>query len=463
MAAMTTVFAFYALMVSDFKAFYEFGFIAGTGVFFSLLSMYLVFPSLLIVAERLGVYRPKARLVSELRIASGTNVFPNPKRFMIAVGVIILVAAVGITRMQFEDDFSKLRAHLPELQPVKDDITRVFPLRSDRAVVFIESLEDVAAVVEAVEGIRQQSVDVSSIEAVKSIYDLVPDRAEQKDRLHEIMMIEEQIEEAVRLLEDFSEEDQEQIASLQDFLAYTGIGELTPEELPEALKLVYTGVSDSGGYLVYIYNTKSVAKLADAQEFVDDIREIEANGKIFYPATEAMVFVDMLNLMKGEAVLSISAVLACLFIMLVVVYRNVVRALVNLAPIVLGMLVMFGVMGFFNIKLNIFNMVVLPTVLGIGIDNAIHIFHRYQEEGRHGVLRAVRTTGMAACLSTLTTMFGFAGMLSANNNGLASLGLVACIGLSCCLLASLTFFPALVQLRDNWRSAPNLAAAAPAK
>ncbi|HAY45184.1 MAG TPA: hypothetical protein DCY55_02750 [Gammaproteobacteria bacterium] len=461
MAAITTVIAFYALMVSDFKAFFEFGFIAGTGVLLSLISMYLVFPSLMLLAEKIKLYKPKKNKGGQSKeLATGlvanreiNKPMAKPALWVIGTLVVCLVASSGISKVRFEDDFSKLRAEIPQLQPVKDDINKVFPLRTDRAVVFIESLEDVAAVVEAVESIRQQSVDVSSIEAVKSIYDLVPDKAEQEARLAEITLIEKQIEEAVRLLEDFNEEDQQQIESLQEFLAYTGIGELTPEELPEALKLVYTGVSDSGGYLVYIYNTKSVAKLADAQEFVDDIREIKANGKTFYPATEAMIFVDMLNLMKSEAATSIGAVLVSLFIMLLLVYRRPSKAALALSPIIVGMIVMFGLMGFWEIKLNIFNMVVLPTVLGIGIDNAIHIYHRYDEEGRNGILKAIRTTGMAAVLSTMTTMFGFAGMLSAGNNGLVSLGLVACIGLLCCLVASLTFFPAVIQLMDNRKSA----------
>jgi predicted RND superfamily exporter protein len=463
MAAITTVIAFYALMVSNFKAFYEFGFIAGTGVLLSLISMYLVFPSLMLLAEKVKLYKPKKfkgnlnQNAAEGLVTNRVANKPMAKPFVWVIGTIIvcLISSVGISQVRFEDDFSKLRANLPQLQPVKDDINKVFPLRTDRAVVFIESLEDVAAVLEAVESIRQQSVDVSSIEAVKSIYDLVPDKAEQEARLAEIVLIEEQIEESVRLLEDFNEEDQNKIESLQEFLTYTAIGELTPEELPEALKLVYTGVSDSGGYLVYIYNTKSVAKLADAQEFVDDIREISANGKTFYPATEAMIFVDMLNLMKSEAVTSIGAVLATLFIMLVLVYRQLSKAVLALSPIIVGMIVMFGAMGFMDIKLNIFNMVVLPTVLGIGVDNAIHIYHRYDEEGRNGISKAIRTTGIAAMLSTMTTMFGFAGMLSAGNKGLVSLGLVACIGLFCCLVASLTFFPALIQLMDSRKMLPH--------
>ena len=40
----------------------------------------------------------------------------------------------------------------------------------------------------------------------------------------------------------------------------------------------------------------------------------------------------------------------------------------------------------FDIKLNLYNMVAFPTIIGMGIDNSVHIFHRYQEIGR-GSLR----------------------------------------------------------------------------
>ena len=448
MAAMTTIFAFYALMFTDFRAFYEFGFISGTGVALALVSMYLVFPALMVLAEKIHLYRVPARRKRE-RNFEADHRFRKPGLWLLGGVALTGVALYYSFQLQFEDDFSKLRADMSALEPMKVNIRKVFPLATDRAVVFVESIEDVAAVVESVEGIMNRDADVSTIEQVQSIYTIVPDSAEQAARLEVIEQIQRQLDEASTLIEDFGEMDDSRLESLARFSEYVGIGELEPDDLPAALKLVYTGVQDSGGYLVYIYNSKGTSKLDEAQAFVDDIREIKANGKTFYPATEAMIFVDMLNLMRGEAVTSIVAVLTCIIIMLVLVYRNVKNVAITVMPITVGMVMMFGIMGAVGIKLNIFNMIVLPTVLGIGIDNAIHILHRYQEEGRHNVLYALRTTGGAAFMTTLTTMLGFAGMLSASNAGFKSLGLVACIGLLCCMVASLTLFPALLQWIDN--------------
>ncbi len=218
------------------------------------------------------------------------------------------------------------------------------------------------------------------------------------------------------------------------------------------MQRIYTGIPGSGGYLVYIFNAKGVSKFHDAKTFIDDIREIKVNGKTFYPATETMVFVDMLTLMKKDASFAVAVVLGAVLFVLIVAYRNWRHVLLVITPVLFGMVWMLGIMAWFEIKLNIFNMVVLPTVLGIGIDNAIHIFHRYREEGGQ-VLRVVRTTGGAAFLTTLTTMLGFAGTLTASNQGLQSLGLVACIGLGCCMVASLTIFPAMLQWSETRRAA----------
>jgi predicted RND superfamily exporter protein len=194
-----------------------------------------------------------------------------------------------------------------------------------------------------------------------------------------------------------------------------------------------------------------MSKLKNAQAFVEDIRVVEVNGKKFHPATEAMIFVDMINLMKKDATRAVVAVLAAVFFVLIVAFRNLKHTVLVMVPVVVGIAWMLGLMAALDIRLNIFNMVVLPTVLGIGIDNGIHIFHRYREEGGR-VFHVIRTTGGAAFLTTLTTMLGFAGTLTASNQGLQSLGLVACLGLGCCMVSSLTIFPAIMQWAETIRN-----------
>lgn len=449
LAALTTAAGFYALMLTDFRAFSEFGFIAGTGVVLSLVSMYLVFPALLVLAERIRLYRLPMDL--GIRRAAGSWKLALTKPVLVFGFVLTVGGTAAAFTIEFEKDFGKLDTSIPEMSALKDKIREVFPLRSDKAVVYVDNLEDVSAVVEEVERIRRtRSPEEATIEKVKSIYDVVPQSEAQHRRLEIIDKIHARMVEAISLLEDFGggegSKDAQRKKEIEGLLKYAGIEELEPRELPPAIQRVYTGVSGSRGYLVYIYNAQSTSELDQAQAFVDDIREINVNGKTYYPATEAMVFVDMLNLMRSDAKRAVAVVLVAVFIVLLAAYRNIRAALIVMIPVLIGMAWMLGIMAVFGIRLNVINMVVLPTVLGIGIDNGIHIFQRYKEEGYAKVRKVVLTTGGAAFLTTATTLLGFAGTLAAENGGLQSLGLAASIGLGACLVSSLTVFPALLSL-----------------
>jgi hypothetical protein len=94
--------------------------------------------------------------------------------------------------------------------------------------------------------------------------------------------------------------------------------------------------------------------------------------------------------------------------------------------------------------LNPANMIVLPLILGIGVDNGVHAFHDYRRQrGRYQMSSSVINAMM---LNSLTSMIGFGSMLIADHRGLASLGLVLTIGVGSCLLVSLVPLPALLTL-----------------
>ena len=99
------------------------------------------------------------------------------------------------------------------------------------------------------------------------------------------------------------------------------------------------------------------------------------------------------------------------------------------------------------------NLVILPLILVIGVVNGIHITHRYREEKDKNQVVLSKSTGQAVILSSLTTMIGFGSMMVADHYGVYSLGLVLSLGVFCCLIASITFLPALLKLSTakNWK------------
>ncbi|MBI2479980.1 MAG: hypothetical protein HYV60_15520, partial [Planctomycetia bacterium] len=137
-------------------------------------------------------------------------------------------------------------------------------------------------------------------------------------------------------------------------------------------------------------------------------------------------------------------------IVLVLDFRTIKHSLLATLPMGLGLLQMLGLLGWLDIPLNPANMIVLPLILGIGIDHGVHVVH---DALRHGALdptaryQISNATASAVVLTSVTTMIGFGSMMIASHQGLRSLGQVLTLGVFCCLVSSALVLPVLLGNR----------------
>jgi predicted RND superfamily exporter protein len=116
--------------------------------------------------------------------------------------------------------------------------------------------------------------------------------------------------------------------------------------------------------------------------------------------------------------------------------------------VAIGTLWLAGLMGWAGVPINLANIMTLPLVIGIGVTNGIQILNRYSEEGTPGILS--RSTGKAVLVSGLTAIAGFGSLILAQHRGIRSLGIIMSIGIATCMIAALTFLPALLNLIGRW-------------
>lgn len=451
-AGATTCAGFFALMITDFRAFHEFGFIAGTGILLTFVAMYTVLPALLVLGERLG-----SGLAMTAPLDATALARPFLQRPGVTMLVIVAMAGLGLwqaTGVTFEDDFGKLQAERsPAHKALQANISRVFPDGTDRAVLIVDTLQEVAKIRDYFDAYIARDNDTPTIRKIETFYSFAPLPGEQEARLELIAEIRDLIDR--RQLPEVIRSDLP-----AEWRSYLDIGGMAPADLPEGLRRVFTGskgTDEGGGHLIYIFNSVSLNRADLARQFADDIRTIEVDGKTYHPAAEGLVFVDMLDLMKGDALKAVAAVIGVTVLLVGLFFRRPRIVAMVLMPSIFGIILLAGIMGIFDIKLSIFNMVILPALIGIGVDNGIHIVHRANEEtkgeaqagAQAGMANALARSGGAAAVTTLTTMLGFAGMLSADMGGLHALGLVATIGFGCCLLATFMTLPALTWIGDK--------------
>jgi predicted RND superfamily exporter protein len=91
-------------------------------------------------------------------------------------------------------------------------------------------------------------------------------------------------------------------------------------------------------------------------------------------------------------------------------------------------------------------MIALPLILGVGIDNGVHVLHDYLLRRREGHATISRAIGRGVLVKALTTMIGFGTLMVSSHRGLFGLGFILTLGVGCCMLTALVFLPAVLRL-----------------
>jgi len=214
-------------------------------------------------------------------------------------------------------------------------------------------------------------------------------------------------------------------------------GALRIQDLPQALRDRFIGVT--GKYLIMVYPKEDVWKRENQKKFIEDVQKVYPNVTgtpvQLYHYTESL---------RASYVQAAYYSLAAIAVLVFIHFRSPLSLALSLVPVAVGFLWLGGIMGYFNIPLNPANIMTLPLVIGIGVTNGIHILNRFAEEQTPNIL--ARSTGKAVLVSGLTAIAGFGSLILAQHRGIRSLGYIMSAGLATCMIAGLTFLPALLTL-----------------
>jgi predicted RND superfamily exporter protein len=123
--------------------------------------------------------------------------------------------------------------------------------------------------------------------------------------------------------------------------------------------------------------------------------------------------------------------------------------LLGLFPLAVGVALTAGVMGLFGVPLNPANMIALPLIVGVSVDNGVHVLHDHRERNPHRPYALGGATGRGVLVAGLTTVLGFGTLMIGRHRGMESLGLALSLGVTFSMLASLVLLPAVLRLLDR--------------
>jgi predicted RND superfamily exporter protein len=139
-------------------------------------------------------------------------------------------------------------------------------------------------------------------------------------------------------------------------------------------------------------------------------------------------------------------------VIVLLVLRGRLASLHVIGSLVVGVLWLAGTAMLLHVKINFCNFVAYPITFGIGVDYAVNVMTRYVQDGERDVTGAVRSTGAAVGLCSLTTIIGYSSLLLAKNRALFFFGATAVLGEIACLTAAIVALPALLVAVRRWSS-----------
>jgi hypothetical protein len=222
---------------------------------------------------------------------------------------------------------------------------------------------------------------------------------------------------------------------------------LKPEDLPPALRNHFIGRTDQ--FKVEVYPKEDIWQHESQSNFIAQIRQAMAPNGDKVTGTPVQLY-EYTTLLKDSYQQAALYALAAIAIMVFLHFQSITCVILSLLPVAIGSIWTAGLMGLLGVPFNPANIMTLPLVIGIGVTNGIHILNRVAEEQNPSIL--AKSTGKAVLVSALTALTGFGSLTLAKHQGIKSLGMVMATGIAACMIAGLTFLPAVLNIlaRYGW-------------
>jgi phosphatidylglycerophosphatase A len=429
--------AFACLTWTDFRAFREFGVLAAAGVVFVLAAYVLLLPALLGLVAR---FAPRLSEAPRGLTLPGVGLM---HRFAPAIFWVLLAGCFAsltqLPRAHFDADFSRLDdADLPSFRRDKE-VNALLGRSQTPMVVLAESPEQSREVAAAVrERMRALGAD-ATIGLTATRADLLPgDQAAKEPVLREIGRM------LSRLHPD--KLDAQTRERLEKLRAMSAAAPFTAADLPASLRQVFEPKAGSGPVdFVLLYPTVSTGDAAAVRRLAAQLRHIELpSGAVVSAAGEPMVLADVLATVERDAPRIVLLTALLVLIALRATLGKTRLALLSISPALLTVAVTVGLCPLLGIDINYLNMIILPILLGVGVDDGAHLVARV--DAGESLPDVWRHTGWDVTGAILTDAFGFGVLALAAHPGLASLGKLALVGLTVNWLVCIVLLPAALAL-----------------
>ncbi|MFC2130139.1 RND family transporter [Bacteroidota bacterium] len=427
----TTMVGMFSLMTHIAIPAKQLGILAGASVVYALAASLLFIPAILSLLPRakpivnIKAANHKKPILERMLASFGELVSSKPKPVIIVSLAFALISGLGTFLVTVDAD---PMTYYSEDSPVRQSqklIDDHFGGSKNISVVF--------------EG------DIKDPDLINKM-DMLEKQLEQNESVGKTASIARVVKQMSRALNDKGEKWYDKIpdsrnAVAQYFELYSMSGD--PEDLEKLVDFSYEHAQ-----LTARLNTGSTPII---NEVVNEVREAaEKDEHIKEIGGFAVIFAELADLIVYGQLTSLFLAIILVSILLMILFRSFVAGIISVFPLFLSMAILFGLMGYFNIELNIATTMLSSIMIGVGIDYTIHFLWRYKEELANGlghraaVKKTLTTTGRGIVFNALSVVIGFLVMLISTFMPVRFFGSLVVVSILACLIGALIIIPSLV-------------------
>jgi uncharacterized protein len=461
-AALAAGVAYASLVAMQFRGFRQFGVIGGLGMAFAWATTVLLMPPLVSWLDR-GRHAPRAHRTSGRLIGRvARTVGAYPRGFAAAAAIVTLLSILEVRhfgRDRLEYDFSRLRRRDTWVAGEGYWGRRMDNLLGrylTPTVILTDTGAEARAVTARLRDAASRPPLAGMIASIRTYDDVVPPDEDAKQA--ELAIIRRKMTPNVRA--HMADADREKLDRLigppvttNSNATPAGSRAIRPEEVPDVLTRGLRERDGTVGLAVLVYPDPAQTwwRGETISTFVRSLRDVAQapvalGGRPARVAGGPALSSDIIQSMERDGPLASGLAFLGVVATVLLIFRRSVATPFVIGSLMAGVLWLLAATMRLGIKINFVNFIAFPITFGIGVDYAVNVMARYLRDGGRDVAAAVRGTGGAVGLCSLTTIIGYSSLLVAQNVGLFLFGVVAVLGEVCCLTTAVVVLPAVLAL-----------------
>ena len=437
---LTTICAFLSLIFSEIKPIIDFGWMMTLGLIISFIITFTLLPTLLNFVKSDNVYLSKEQN-SKITSFFGNTSINNKNIIFGATAIIIILSISGISRLEVENSFINYFKKNTEIYKgmklIDEKLGGTTPL--EIIIKFPKAEKDEDEDDWGDEDDEKYWFTKDKVDKINMVHNYL----DSLEPIGKVLSFSSIIDVATQL------NNNKPLGTLEMGVLYSKI----PNSIKKEIVDPYISIKDS--------EARISLRIKDSQE---GLRRNDLINKINYDLKNKLglkkdefklggvliLFNNLLQSLFKSQILTLGFVMLGIFIMFLVLFRNIKLSLIGVVPNFIAAFFILGIIGLVGIPLDMMTITIAAITIGIAVDNSIHYIYRFKEEflkikNYKKTLKLCHSTvGIAILNTSITIVFGFSILVLSNFIPTIYFGIFTGIAMLLAMISVLTLLPALL-------------------